>query len=257
MTTPFYAPPEAFGPDGRVRLPDDEARHATRVLRLGAGDEVAVVDGAGGWHTVRLDDVAKDRAAGTVVATRREVGEPSGPVVLALPPLKSADRFEWALEKAVELGVTDLVALRTARTEGRLPKEARLDALAIAAMKQTLRTRRLRVHTVALVALVGFRLPVWEDGTGAGVALAPVLLHESADPAAALDRVLARVDTAGAAPCVVVGPEGGFTPEEVAVAEAAGWPVASLGPRRLRAETAAVAACTALLLARLARSPDA
>lgn len=250
MTTPFFAPPDAFDGAGRVRLPDDEARHATRVLRLGAGEEVAVVDGLGGWHTVRLDDVAKDRAAGTVVTTRREVGEPPRPVAVALPPLKSSDRFEWALEKAVELGVTDLVALQTARTEGRLPKDTRLHGVAVAAMKQTLRTRLVRVHTVALAGLAAFRLPT-------GEALAPLLLHESADPAARLDLRLAEVDTIDAVPCVLVGPEGGFTPAEVAAAEASGWPVASLGPRRLRAETAAVAACTALLLHRLARAPHA
>ena len=151
MTTPFYAPPDAF--DGasegvRVTLPPDEARHATRVLRLGAGDTLSVVDGAGGWHDVCLDDVAKDRASGIVTATRREVGEPEGRVVLGLAPLKSSDRFETAVEKAVELGVTDLLVLRTARTLGRMPRAERMHHLAVAAMKQSLRTRLLRWHDV-------------------------------------------------------------------------------------------------------------
>lgn len=257
MTTPFYAPPEAY--DGtsegtRVTLPPDEARHATRVLRLGEGDTLAVVDGAGGWHDVRLDDVAKDRASGVVTATRRDVGEPGGRVVLGLAPLKSADRFETAVEKAVELGVTDLLVLRTARTLGRTPRAERMHHLAVAAMKQSLRTRLLRWHDVRLAdvgALLACLTADSEFEAVTAVPLQPIVLHEAAADAAPLADQFTRF---GPALVPLVGPEGGFSPDEIALAERLGWPVAPLGPRRLRAETAAVAAATAHLLHRLAHS---
>lgn len=240
MTTPFYAPPDAFA-EGRVRLPDDEARHASRVLRHALGDEIAVVDGDGGWHTVRLDLVTKDRAEGVVTETRRDVGEPSERVIVGVAPLKSADRMAFAVEKAVELGATDLLLLDTARTEGRVPKPERLHALAVAAMKQTLRSRLVRFRPLHLDAVARFL-----DETGE--AFLPVLLHEAAQDDAAFPALLAQ---RGRSVVPLVGPEGGFTAGEVDFARAAGWPVASLGPRRLRAETAFVAACALHLAARL------
>lgn len=241
MTTPFFAPPDAFVA-GRVRLPDDEARHASRVLRHAVGDEIAVVDGAGGWHTVRLDRVTKDRVEGAVLETRHEVGEPSGRVVLGVAPLKSSDRFAFAVEKAVELGATDILLLDTVRTEGRIPKPERLHALAVAAMKQSLRSRLVRFHPVLLGEVARFL-----DETGE--TFQPVLLHEAAPDDAAFPDVLART---GRSVVPLIGPEGGFTEAEVDAARAAGWPVASLGPRRLRAETAFVVVASLHLAHRLA-----
>ena len=237
MTTTFYAPPGAFA-GTRVVLPEAEARHAVRVLRLREGDEVVVVDGVGGWHRVRLALTTREGAIGEVVETRRDVNEPAAGLTLALPPLKAADRFEFAVEKAVELGVTAFVPLRTARTEGRI-KAARLEAHVVAAMKQSLRCRlpRLAAETPLATLLASAEGAVF-------------LLHEAADSARTLPRRLAEVPP-GAPVTVVIGPEGGFTPDEVRAAEAAGALVASLGPRRLRAETAALVACTAVLLHRL------
>jgi 16S rRNA (uracil1498-N3)-methyltransferase len=236
MTTTFYAPPDHFA-GGRVRLPEDEARHAVRVLRHGVGDELVVVDGEGGRHRVRLTRADKQAAEGEVLATEREVGEPPFPVRIALAPLKQPARFETFVEKAVELGVTEIVPLLTARTEQTRLKGDRLHGILVAAMKQSGRTR----------------LPTFRDPTPLRALLdAPLeglrlICHEAAAPEAALAARLAEAPRPLPV-TALVGPEGGFTEAEVAEAEAAGWAVVSLGPRRLRAETAALTVAAAVMV---------
>ena len=125
MTTFFYAPPPARQGD-HITLPEEEARHATRVLRKKSGDEILVVDGEGGWFRTRLETVGKDAVVGQVVEQHRDVGEPGYALTVGMALLKNTGRFETFLEKAVELGVAAIVPLVTARTEkGHLKKRAR------------------------------------------------------------------------------------------------------------------------------------
>lgn len=235
MTTTFYAPPSHIQ-NCRVVLPDDEARHAVRVLRHGPGDEIVVVDGAGGRYRVRLTETDKRSAAGEVVAVEREVGEPKYRLRIGLGTLKNASRFETFAEKAVELGVSEIVPLITERTERMSLKAQRMENILVAAMKQSGRSRLPTLTDPQLLADVL-----------AGSADLRILCHESADPAALLPHVLSRVEQKDEI-TVLVGPEGGFSDDEVATAEEAGWTVASLGPRRLRAETAAMVAAAAVML---------
>lgn len=230
MTTVFFAPPETFS-GSHVTLPDDEARHATKVLRLREGAELVVVDGQGGRHRVRLTRTAAWSAEGEVVDTERV--PPPPPLTLALGLLKAEERFAFALEKAVELGVTRFVPLMTERTEARRVRLERLCAHAVAAMKQS-----LRAHLPVVSA------PVPLDALlGAGA----VLLHEEAPLTDALPAILADP----LAPLtLLVGPEGGFSDGEISRARASGTRVASLGPVRLRAETAALVAAAAVFLSR-------
>lgn len=235
MTTTFYAPPSHIE-NSRVVLPDDEARHAVRVLRHGPGDEIVVVDGAGGRYRVRLTETDKRSAAGEIVAAEREVGEPSYRLRVGLGTLKNASRFETFAEKAVELGVSEIVPLVTERTERMSLKAQRMENILVAAMKQSGRSRLPTLTEPQPLADV--------LAASSGVC---ILCHESADPEAMLPTVLSRAEDARAI-SVLVGPEGGFSEEEVAAAEEAGWTVASLGPRRLRAETAAIVAAAAVML---------
>ena len=233
MTTTFYVPPGHIS-GNQVVLPDDEARHAVRVLRHQPGDEIVAVDGLGGRHRVRLDVADKKAALGTIVHTEHGVGEPAYELTMAVGLLKNASRFETFVEKAVELGVTEIVPVTSARTEKGRMKESRLHNVLVAAMKQSGRSRLPRLAPVTpfsdmlMASSDGLRLCCHESAT------APVL--------DALSTPFARVS-------VLIGPEGGFSNDEVEQAQAAGWSLASLGPRRLRAETAAIAACTAVQLA--------
>ncbi|MFB6271313.1 MAG: 16S rRNA (uracil(1498)-N(3))-methyltransferase [Salinibacter sp.] len=234
MTTNFYAPPPTIR-GRRVVLPADEARHVRTVLRGEEGDEIAVVDGEGGWYRTRLDHVAPEQVVGTIVEEREEVGEPAVHVTVALGLLKKRSRFETFVEKAVELGVRRLVPLRTRRTERDSIRKERLHNVMVAAMKQCRRSR----------------LP----GLGAPQSLASVLADSAAEmrlvchagaETVPIRRAVARAEPVASA-LVLVGPEGGFASSEVDEAVAAGCTPVSLGPRRLRAETAGLAALHAVV----------
>ena len=242
MTTSFYAPPTSREGD-RIVLPDDEARHAARVLRKKPGDEIAVVDGEGGWFRVRLDEVDKRAVAGVVVERKSDVGEPDYELVMGVALLKNASRFETFLEKAVELGVGAVVPLVTARTERSRLKRPRAEGILTAAMKQSGRSRLVRLHEPTA-------LDIWlERDRPKGPDVHRLICHEAADAGRSIRHALdgrpgvPRVE-------VLVGPEGGFSDGEVAAAERVGFAPVSLGPRRLRAETAALAAAAAVMLAR-------
>ncbi|MEZ4698844.1 MAG: RsmE family RNA methyltransferase [Rhodothermales bacterium] len=237
MTTYFYTPPDRVQGD-RLVLDADEAVHAFRVLRHRAGDELCVVDGEGGWYRVRLDAIDARQAVGRIVERRRDVGEPAFRMRVGMALLKQEKRFEQFLEKATELGVSDVYPMTTSRTEKQSMRLHRVELILQAAMKQCLRSRCVTMHEPA-----GF------DAVLAAVPDELVLIcHEGADRTAS--GLLDAIDRAGmpAALTLLVGPEGGFSDEEVARAVGVGAVPVSLGERRLRAETAAIAACAGVML---------
>ncbi len=236
VTTAFYTPPENIRGTA-VRLPDDEANHAARVLRKKPGDEIVVVDGVGGWYQVRLDHVDRRQVTGQVIATQRNVGEPRYRLRVGLAMLKNRNRFETFLEKAAELGVAEVVPLVTARTEKTGFKRERAHNILLAAMKQCGRSRLVRLAEPQ-------DLETTLADTNAGLRL---LCHEhAATDQSFTEHLLAHRNATSID--VLIGPEGGFTDDEVADAGAAGWHIASLGTRRLRAETAAITAAAGVAL---------
>lgn len=237
MPAAFFVPPSSISNGSHVLLPQDEARHAVRVLRKKRGDEICVVTGEGMWHRVRLEEVTIERVTGHIVETRANVGEPSYHLSIGLALLKNRSRFETFLEKAVELGVSEIIPLETARTETALFRQARARHIMISAMKQCGRSRLPRLRAPEqLVQLL--KAPTRNTS---------FLAHEQADPAETLAAAL-RGCASDARLCILVGPEGGFTDDEVRAAENGSYRVVSLGPRRLRAETAALSAAATVMM---------
>lgn len=237
MTTNFYAPPSAIQ-NGRVVLPEEEARHVRTVLRAEEGDPIVVVDGEGGWYRVRIDHLEPNKVVGTVRETRREVGEPDVDLIVGMGLLTKRSRFETFVEKAVELGVGTIVPLHTRHTETTTFRKDRNHRIMIAALKQCRRSR----------------LPTLRDP----IALESVLESTKADVrfvchgelgGALLPEVLTGVEP-GDRILSLVGPEGGFAPAEVETAVNHDCAVVSLGARRLRAETAGLAVVHGILLER-------
>ena len=245
MTTSFYAPPSAFREPDYVELPEEEAAHAVQVLRKRPGDEIVVVDGDGGWYRVRLDQLDRRKAAGKILERRREVGEPVYELSIGLSLLKSRHRFETFLEKAVELGVGEVLPLMTHRTEQRRFRVERARKILLAAMKQSGRSRLVRLAEPQPLA------DVLRDNSvapGSGQALT-LIGHERTAPEHSLSLALAGQPSARTIR-ILIGPEGGFTEEEVAQARQAGYAPVSLGPRRLRAETAALVVASTVMITR-------
>lgn len=235
MTTNFYAPPSAFRHQ-RVVLPEDEARHVRSVLRAQEGDEIVVVDGEGGWHRVTIHHLASDQVIGVVQETRREVGEPDVHLTVGLGLLTKRSRFETFVEKAVELGVRRIVPLHTAHTETEGFRRERTRNVMIAALKQCRRSRLPALSEPTSLDAVLEATPADQRLICHGDTSARPLPHVLNGPTNAA-RILA-----------LVGPEGGFSAAEVAGAVEAGCTPVSLGPRRLRAETAGIVATHAVML---------
>ena len=234
MTTNFYAPPSSIR-GRRVVLPAAEARHVRTVLRAEAGDEMAVVDGRGGWYRVEITHVAPEQVLGTIVEQREDVGEPVVDATVALGVLKKRSRFETFVEKAVELGVRRIVPLRTQRTERDSVRKERLRNLMVAAMKQCRRSR-----------LPDLAAPQSPEALLAASEADVKLVCHAGEEATPIRR--AMVEAGDASALVLVGPEGGFSAAEVEAAVARGCTPVSLGPRRLRAETAGLAALHSVMI---------
>ena len=208
-----------------VRITGPELRHL-RTLRLGAGERVLVFDEQGAEHEVRLDQIGVRLASGVVLTSHRPRRESPLDLVLAPALLKGA-KMDWLVEKATELGVQRIAPFVSRHTVGLGARTDRWRRIAVAAAKQSGRTRVPSVDVpVPWAALVeapwdGLRLLAWEGER---------------------ERPIATLPADARTVVIVVGPEGGFAPDEVEDARAHGFTTVSLAPRILRAETAALVA---------------
>ncbi len=220
---------------GTVRFDREELHHLARVLRLRPGALVEAADGLGRVYTVRLEALTPGAAWGTILGERAPGGESPCAITLAQAILKG-ERMTWVIQKATELGVARLVPLETERVVARPAGErtgarrARWERVAREAVKQCGRARVPAVEAVRplrdLLAETRAHDAAWLCWEGGGPSVAR-LAREAGRPR----RLL-----------LLVGPEGGFTREEVQRAEAAGARLVGLGPRILRAESAAIVA---------------
>lgn len=237
-------PPEALRSD-EIRLADRGLAHQlARVLRLGPGDRVLLLDGLGAACEVELLALARDEVRGRVIARGPASGEPAVALAVYLPLIRP-ERFEWALQKCVELGASRLVPVAFARS---LPAD-RADA------RRLERWRRI-VREAAEQACRG-RLPDVAEpapfaaacAQAAAADLALMLWEREAPPLSAILRERAAAGPPVASLALLSGPEGGVADEELTAARARGIIPASLGPRILRAETAPVAAAAIAIAA--------
>jgi 16S rRNA (uracil1498-N3)-methyltransferase len=232
----FVAPPFFPSASGEtVTLPDAVAHHAVRVLRLPVGAPLRLFDGTGGEYHATIETV--DRRAVTVRIDGFDPVDrewPNAPVLVQ--SVIATDPMDAAIRKAVELGVAAIVPLIASRSQGSLSgnrqdkRLAHWRSIAIAACEQC---GRNRVPPIA----EPIAFDAWLDATPA----APVAI---AGPGATISLAALAAHTPPRT--IVIGPEGGFTDDEMANATARGCIVVHLGPRILRADTAAVAALATL-----------
>ncbi|MDX1906903.1 MAG: RsmE family RNA methyltransferase [Bacteroidia bacterium] len=218
-----------------ARLDAEESRHCVQALRHKIGDRITCVDGAGTMLAAEIQAILRDEVRVTILARTADWGEVPGKRCLAVSPLHDRDRFEWLIEKSVELGVTDIIPIQCHRTDPYKSryKEARIQTIIRTALKQCKRSRLPILHP--LTPLMPWlrdahTLPGWMAWCEADTPLQDF----GAIIAASTDISL------------LIGPEGDFTAEEVAAARAAGWHTVSLGDQRLRSETAGLYALTAV-----------
>jgi 16S rRNA (uracil1498-N3)-methyltransferase len=238
----FYAPKIAFTSDSRtVALSADEARHAHDVLRLGAGDEVFVFDGEGHEYRCVIRELTS-RSAALNVVEKVHPASPDSPLKLTLAvALLKGEKFDLVVQKATELGVIRLTPLVTARADVRIrePGDARKKAdrwarIAFESAKQCGRAQLMLVDPP--MNLNEFFRSITD------VQLKLTYTARDGDPHADL----ARMDVKDARLAAMIGPEGGWTDDELKQASANGCKIVTLGGRILRAETAAIAVASLL-----------
>ena len=229
MPVPRVYLPEAREPGTAIPLPAETARHLRKALRLEPGAAVTAFDGDGG----ELDGVLVEGDSGPALRLekRRDTDQESPLETSLWAGLAKGEKMDWVVQKATELGVTAIRPVQTARSVRRLTgakaakNQQRWERIAISACEQCGRSRLPRIEPVADLA------ETLEPGGIPGL----VLTGEGAPPPAR---------PPGPPLSLLVGPEGGLTPEEIAAAEAAGFHATRLGPRTLRTETAAIAGLT-------------
>jgi 16S rRNA (uracil1498-N3)-methyltransferase len=235
----FFVRPEDIGA-GALRLRGDEADHLARVLRLRPGAQAIVFDGHGHEYVVRVERLEIDGVVCQIL--RHTAIQPAQTVSITLGQgLPKAEKFEWVIQKTTELGVSEIVPLITERVIPHISlrhmpaKVGRWEKLAREACKQSGRATvpHLRAPTplgtfFASSQSAELKLVLWEG--------------EDRRPLRAVLAASERV----ASVAVLVGPEGGLTPEELAHGEAYGFLAVGLGKRVLRTETAGVVAVALL-----------
>lgn len=215
-------------------LSEEEARHARSVLRIQDGDEVRVLDGLGSAWDGPIHFVGKREAVVAQPTERAGYGLVSGHFHLYIAPTKNADRTEWLLEKSVEMGIHAVTLLECSRSERRHLKLDRLVRVMQAACKQS-----QKGMLPLLQGPVAFSDAVAQCATDRKAIAALV----DGNRAAFLTSELRAEPNASWS--VFIGPEGDFTPTEVAAATDAGFELVHLGPHRLRTETAGLYAVAA------------
>ena len=216
-----------------LQLPESDSRHAVRVLRLQPGATIEVIDGKGHRFTCVLVDGHSKHASVEIV---ERCGMPlpwPQEIVAAVAPTKHIDRMEWMVEKLTEIGVNRIIPVLCQRSERKELRRDRLEKIAVSAMKQSLKATLPVVEEMTPLSNVITRFDRMQRFVGY------------------CDDQTPRVDLACAyrpmqSAAILIGPEGDFTPAEIAETLRLGWQPVILGPCRLRTETAAVSAVDTL-----------
>ncbi len=226
----FYVPNALAGKE----LPEEEATHAVRVLRLSEGDSIWLMDGVGNFYRADVGIVTKKRCLYNIVETLPQQKTWSGKIHLAIAPTKMMERIEWMAEKATEIGFDELTFLDCKFSERHVIRVDRVERIVISAMKQSRKAFKPVVNELA--AFMEFVTSCDADYK--------FIAHCYNDR----ERIdlFDKLETipADACVCVLVGPEGDFSSDEVDLALANGFEPITLGNSRLRTETAGLMAVT-------------
>ena len=230
--TRFFFVPDARS---RVELPQDEANHATRVLRLAEGDDFFIMDGEGYFFRAIITVATNHRCLYKIIDIMPQERAWEGHIHLAMAPTKLNDRTEWFAEKATEIGLDELSFLDCKFSERRVIKCERIDKILISAVKQS-----HKAWKPILNEMTPFERFVQQERKGD-----KFICHcynqedigEGEEKPLLMDVLRRGVETT-----VTVGPEGDFSIDEVRLALKNGYRSVSLGTSRLRTETAALVA---------------
>ncbi|HUX96296.1 MAG TPA: 16S rRNA (uracil(1498)-N(3))-methyltransferase [Bacteroidales bacterium] len=223
----FYAP----GIKGTsYMLNEMESKHCIRVLRMTKGSLIRLIDGKGTFYEGEISDPDPKKCQITILEVKYGFEKRNYKLHIAISPLKNTDRFEWFVEKSVEIGVDEITPIICKLTEKQSIKHERIENIIISAMKQSLK---------ALKPVINEPLS-FDDFIKQSVDGLRMIAHCKSYPERVkISEACKKSDNA----IIMVGPEGDFSEDELATAVNYGFTPIHLGTSRLRTETAGIAAC--------------
>jgi len=237
MSAPRFYCPVILPSTGLFELPPDAAHHAHRVLRLRVGDAVQIFDGAGHACDASISSISGKRVDLSIL--RDCPAQPAAPLHIVLAQaMSSSEKMDWVVQKATELGAAEIQPIQTRRSVAKLNSERaekraeHWRGVVIAACEQSGRNDLMQVHTPV-------DLSHWLSSMGNAAGSKFILLPDGASALHGHAQPQGPVT-------LLIGPEGGFSPDEALMAKQAGFIPVLLGPRVLRTETAALAGLAVL-----------
>lgn len=221
-------------------LPEEEAQHAVRVLRMEMGDEMMLMDGEGIFYRAIVTEATKKRCLYRIEETQPQERQWQPHLHLAMAPTKNMDRTEWFAEKATEIGFDELTFLKCRWSERTVIKTERVEKILVSAMKQSHKAWKPILNE--MVDFKAFLQEIKERENRNGKVMQKFICHCYEEEGLGEKVALKDALKSGEDVLVMVGPEGDFSIDEVKMAEANGFQSVSLGKSRLRTETAALVA---------------
>jgi 16S rRNA (uracil1498-N3)-methyltransferase len=210
-------------------LDENESKHCVRVLRLKKGDEINLVDGIGGFYTAQIVDDNPKSCELEVKKVVKDFEKRSYYFHLAIAPTKNPDRLEWLLEKAVEIGIDEFTPVICEHSERKKLNIDRLERIAIAAMKQSVKAYKPLINEAAS----------FESFIARAHSNVKLIAHcEELS-----EKTINKFYQKGKSVVCLIGPEGDFSRNEIQAAAKAGFEGITLGKSRLRTETAGLVVC--------------
>lgn len=217
--------------NGKIILSEDEAHHCLTVLRKRRGDVIEVVDGKGGWYKTIIENENIKECNLKIISQKNNYGKTNHHIHIAIAPTKSHDRLEWFIEKTVEIGIQEITFLNADNSHRKDVKMSRINKVALSAMKQSFKAYLPHFNPI---------VPINDFISKANMANKYIGCF-------AEDRsLLQKIVPANQEYCVIIGPEGDFSLDEIDFAKEYGFQTISLGSSRLRTETAGIVACHTL-----------
>jgi len=238
----FYYP--EINPTQPLLLPEEESAHCLRVLRMKVGDRMYLTDGKGFFHQGEIISVHSKKCTVKIIQSIPDRAKRNFHLTIAIAPTKNIERFEWFLEKATELGCDEIIPILCRHSERTVIKTERLNKVLVAAMKQSLKSELPRLNDIQDYKT--FISSAKNLDAEKYIGHIPELSDSEFPPENPKGALLQSIYTKGKKVLIAVGPEGGFSEEEIAIATGNGFIPVSLGNSRLRVETAGITACAVL-----------
>ena len=223
----FYAP-DISG--NEYTLDERESKHCIRVLRMTTGTTVRLIDGKGNLYEAVITTPDSKKCTLAITGIISDFETRNYRLHIAISPLKNHERFEWFIEKSVEIGVDEITPLICSNSVKSGIKTERISNIIVSAMKQSLKSTLTKLNDSCL----------FQDFIRIRRGGSPMIAHCNDKPGRSK---IGDIYTKGNDAVMLIGPEGDFSVEEISAAVGAGFIPVNLGQSRLRSETAGLAAC--------------